>query len=498
MTLRFGKGVLFGLALFVSMIAQGTPFVEREFRGLWVATVDNIDWPSKPGLSTAQQKSELLAILDRAVKLRLNVIVLQVRPGCDAMYDSPLEPWSEYLTGQMGRAPSPYYDPLAFAVEEAHKRGLELHAWFNPFRARIRDSKSPVSRNHVTMTHPGLVRTYGKYLWLDPTLQATRDYSLNVIMDAVRRYDIDGVHFDDYFYPYRETISPTSKIEIDFPDDVSWAHYQKSGGKLSRNDWRRDNVTMFVRSVYDAIKKEKPWVKFGIAPFGIWQPKHPAGIEGFNSYDVLYCDSRLWLANGWVDYLAPQLYWPVAQKAQSFPVLLNWWEEQNTHHRLLCPGMMLGGWKNVSSDARELTNEITATRHQPGAVGDIFWHSKPLMADHAGVAEALRKSYSRPALVPACPWLEGTGPARPVLTVRESRREMKLSWTDITGTVWQWVVWKKSGTHWSTEILPAGQTKEIVPIRSGFMRPDVIEVAAVSRYGNVSEAAVFNTARLER
>jgi uncharacterized lipoprotein YddW (UPF0748 family) len=273
-----------------SLALAEAPPVEREFRGLWVATVDNVDWPSKRGLTTREQKEELTGILDLAVKLNMNAIVLQVRPCCDAIYDSKIEPWTEYLTGQMGKAPRPYYDPLAFAVEEAHKRGLELHAWFNPYRARIKDSKSPVSRNHVSVTHPELVRSYGKYLWLDPTEQATRDYSLSVIMDVVRRYDIDGVHFDDYFYPYPEKAA--NNIEMDFPDDASWRRYQKTGGKMSRNDWRRDNVNQFVQAVYEGIKQEKPWVKFGISPFGIWQPKYPAGIAGFNSYDKLYCDSR--------------------------------------------------------------------------------------------------------------------------------------------------------------------------------------------------------------
>jgi len=192
---------------------------------------------SKPGLTTRQQQLEWIIILDRAVRMHLNVIVLQVRPCCDAIYDSKIEPWSEYLTGQMGRAPQPYYDPLAFAIEEAHKRGLELHAWFNPYRAHVRASKSPISRNHVSVTHPSLVRTYGKYLWLDPTVPATRDYSLSVIMDVVRRYDIDGVHFDDYFYPYPEK---SGDVEVEFPDDASWARYQKTGGKMSRNDWRRE------------------------------------------------------------------------------------------------------------------------------------------------------------------------------------------------------------------------------------------------------------------
>lgn len=486
-------------ALSSSGQTRGLPEVPREFRGLWIATVGNVDWPSKAGLSTSQQKDELLAILDRAVSLHLNVIVLQVRPSCDAMYDSRIEPWSEYLTGQMGRAPAPYYDPLAFAVEQAHKRGLELHAWFNPYRARLRESKSPVAHNHVSLTHPEIVRTYGKYLWLDPTEAETRAYSLSVIMDVVRRYDIDGVHFDDYFYPYRETAGPNSKVELDFPDDASWSRYLKTGGKMSRSDWRRENVNLFVKEVYDGIKKEKPWVKFGISPFGIWQPKHPPGIAGFNSFDVLYCDSRKWLADGWVDYCAPQLYWPVAQKAQSFPVLLKWWTEQNINHRVLCPGMKVEGWKGINNEARELTTEIVTTRRQPGASGDILWHSKPLMADHAGIADALLKSvYDEPALAPAYPWLEKNAPARPVLSLQERGREVQMSWRETSGPVWQWVVRRKTGNRWTTKILPGAEIREVVAETTRGAPPEIIAVSAVSRCGNISEAAVFNTAHLER
>jgi uncharacterized lipoprotein YddW (UPF0748 family) len=477
-------------------VAAETPAVEREFRGLWVATVDNIDWPSKRGLITREQKAELTAILDRAVEVNLNVIVLQVRPSCDAMYDSKIEPWSEYLTGQMGRAPRPYYDPLAFAVEEAHKRGLELHAWFNPFRARFRNLKTPVSRNHVSVTHPDLVRTYGSFLWLDPAEPGARDYSLSVIMDVVRRYDIDGVHFDDKILPYPEK---TGGRELEFPDDASWERYQTTGGKMSRNDWRRENVNLFVQAVYEGIKREKPWVKFGISPFGIWQPGHPAGITGFDSYDKLYCDSRKWLANGWLDYLAPQLYWPAAQKAQSFPVLLNWWAEQNTRHRLLIAGMKVSGWKGIENEARETTNEIALTRRQPGASGEVLWHSKPLLANHAGVADALRKGvYGEPALVPACTWLGNASPARPVLTARENGREIKLDWKEGSGGVWQWVVRKKTGGRWTTEILPGGQTKEVVPDGDGAAPPEIVAVSAVNRCGNVGEAAVFNTGHLEK
>ncbi|MGP8199998.1 MAG: glycoside hydrolase family 10 protein [Limisphaerales bacterium] len=477
--------------------AEALPAVEREFRGLWVATVDTadgVDWPSKRTLTTREQKAELTAILDRAVELHLNVIVFQVRGNCDAMYDSKIEPWSEYLTGQMGRAPQPYYDPLAFAVEEAHKRGLELHAWFNPYRVHSRNFKMPVSSNHVSVTHFGLVRTYGKFLWLDPTEPGTRDYSLSVIMDVVRRYDIDGVHFDDHFYPDPEK---EGGRELQFPDEASWWRYQKTGGKMSRNDWRRENVNMLVRAVSEGIKREKPWVKFGISPFGIWRPNQPRGITGLDAYDKLCGDARTWLAEGWVDYLAPQLYWPAADKPHAFAALLKWWAGQNTRHRLLLAGMRVGGWAGIIDEARETTNEIALTRRQAGTSGEILWHSTLLLTHRSGVAEALRKGvYAEPALVPACAWLGSGVPARPVLTARQNGRDITLKWKEDPGRAWQWVVRRKTGSRWTTEILPGTRTEEVVPAEAGIR--DIIAISAVDRYGNMSEAAMFHTDLLDK
>ena len=242
------------------------PQPAREFRGAWLVTVANKDWPSKPGLPVAEQKAELTGLLDRAVQLKLNAIIFQVRPSCDAMYASAIEPWSEYLTGTMGEAPQPFYDPLAFAIEEAHKRGLELHAWFNPFRALHPQGKSPVAPNHISRTHPEFVCQYGSQLWLDPGEPSVRAYVLRVILDVVRRYDVDGVQLDDYFYPYPE--KDTSGRELAFPDEASWGKYGLSS-RLSRDDWRRANINWFVQGVYQNIKAAKPWVKFGISPFGI-------------------------------------------------------------------------------------------------------------------------------------------------------------------------------------------------------------------------------------
>jgi uncharacterized lipoprotein YddW (UPF0748 family) len=469
------------------------PPVRREFRGIWAATVNNIDWPSKPGLDSAAQKQELLALLDRAAALRFNAVILQVRPDCDAFYESGIEPWSEYLTGRMGQPPAPFYDPLAFAVAEAHKRGLELHAWFNPFRARHRDLKKPAAANHITVKHPEWVRPYGHFLWLDPAEPGAREYSLSVVMDVVHRYDIDGVHFDDYFYPYPESADGR---EIAFPDGAPWRRYQEQRGKMSRADWRRENVNQFVHAVYRAIKTEKPWVKFGVSPFGIWRSSHPPQITGFDAYDKIYCDSRKWLQEGWLDYCAPQLYWPVGRKGQSFPVLLQWWAAQNTRHRHLWPGMKLDGWNGVSDPARELEFEIDLTRRQTGASGEILYHARALLRPGNGEEDILRtRIYSAPALPPASPWLGNNLPAQPLFQAAMTHEGLKLSWQSVGGAVRLWVLQKKAGGHWTTEILPGTSTGQTITAGPAAPLPEEIAISAADRCDNLSVPAVFQAAR---
>ena len=460
----------------------------REFRGAWVASVGNINWPSQSGLTTAQQKAELTAILDRAVQLRLNAILLQVRPACDALYNSKYEPWSEYLTGRMGAAPRPFYDPLAFAVGEAHRRGLELHAWFNPFRARDAKSKSPISLNHISRTRPQLVKPYGTQLWLDPGEQAVRDYSVNVILDVVRRYDIDGVHLDDYFYPYKEKNG--SGGYKDFPDWPSWKRYLSSGGKLGREDWRRENVNTFVQRLYQAIKREKQFVKFGISPFGIWRPGYPEQIKGLDAYAQLYADSRKWLMQGWLDYCAPQLYWAINAKEQSYPVLLRWWAEQNVKGRHLWPGNSLGAGGD-KGNAREILQQVQLTRKQAGASGNIYWSMKPLLEKGESVASVLlREAYAEPSLVPSSPWLDRIPPGKPQLLIGDSSGSprIKLDWRPRgQEKVWLWVLQTQRAGVWVTDILPGGQSSLVL---NASAPPEFIALTAIDRCGNASPPVV--------
>lgn len=463
--------------------AADPPAVPREFRGVWVATVANIDWPSKKGLPAAQQQAELRALLDRAVALKLNAIVFQVRPMCDALYKSDLEPWSEFLTGTLGKDPG--YDPLELAVAEAHARGLELHAWFNPYRAKTPTSTSAVPDSHLVKKQPDLAKPYGKHFWLNPTNPEVADHSLKVILDVVRRYDVDGVHLDDYFYPYTENDGAGKPIP--FPDDDTWAAYQKAGGKLSRDDWRRDAVDRFVERLYAGVKKEKKWVQVGISPFGIWRPGNPPGIEGFDQFGKLYADPKKWFREGWVDYLTPQLYWPIAQTKQSYPKLLAWWAEQNPKKRHLWPGNIPSRvtGKEKGWPPSEIADQIKATRAQPGATGNIHFSMKPLMHNTGGVADAIAKVYQTPALVPASPWLDNQPPAKPTVIWDAERKEVRVK--PVGEPVRLFVIHKRTGDQWSTTLQPADGARAI-NVRF-VAAPDEVRVSVIDRVGNEGPAA---------
>jgi uncharacterized lipoprotein YddW (UPF0748 family) len=482
--------------------AKIAPRVEREFRGVWVATVANIDWPTKPGLSTELQKKEALAILDTVVALRLNAIVLQVRPHCDAMYESRLEPWSYYLTGVQGKAPDPYYDPLLFWVEEAHKRGLELHAWFNPYRAHIAKG-GEVTDSSIIKKRPGLAKALkdGMY-WLDPAKKEVQDHSYGVVMDVVRRYDIDGVHFDDYFYPYGDG---------SFPDDDTWAEYQKSGGSLLREDWRRAGVNAFIERVYDGIKKEKPHVKFGLSPFGIGRPGNPPSIQGFDQYSNLYADALLWLHEGWIDYWSPQLYWAINQIPQSFPVLLGGWVKENVKERHIWPGMYTVSYLRGATNEKgvdEIFNQIMIERGFVNeAPGHIHFSMKGFLKDSSTLNAGLKSGpYQKMALVPPSPWLDDEAPLVPGLeTSLVNDTVVALTWShENPADVFRWVVYYKYSNAWEYTILNSQEKSYALPLsRAVLERPRArrgeqptvttrvetlsnIAISAVDRTGNES------------
>lgn len=459
-----------------SSVEDQIPGPRREFRAVWVATVANIDWPSKKNLTPDEQRAEAIAILDKVAELNLNAVVLQVRPAADALYKSDLEPWSEYLTGTAGKAPEPFYDPLEFWVAESHKRGIQLHCWFNPYRAWHPSGKTAVPDNHIVKARPDLVKKLGNdgYYWMDPAEPEVQKISREVMLDVVRRYDIDGVHMDDYFYPYS-----SYNDEKPFPDDESWARYQASGGKLSRDDWRRKAVDDFVRDLYAGIKAEKKQVQFGISPFGIWRPGYPSDIRGLDQYAVLYADAKLWLNEGWLDYFTPQLYWPIGREAQSYPLLLQWWASENTMGRHLWPGNSISGVKKDDPNtAQETVNQILVTRGNPGSTGNVLFSMKSLTADN-GLAEKLKGGvYSRKALPPASPWLDNRAPAAPTV----SRSGDSLTWTPAAGEQPFWyVVYTRTEKGWENTVVPAGTTTMALPV-------GVTEAAvtSVDRLGNES------------
>lgn len=468
----------------------------REFRGVWISTVSNIDWPSRAGLPTEKQKQELIAMLDKAVELNLNAIILQVRPSADAIYPSKLEPWSQYLTGQMGKAPEPFYDPLQFAIDEAHRRGLQLHVWFNPYRVRLPGARGPATPDHSSEARKNIVRKYGDYLWFDPGEPEAVEHFINVLTDVVKRYDVDGVHIDDYFYPYQVT-DDAGKV-VPFPDDASYKRAMRRGPKLERDDWRRQNVNQLIERMYEEVKRLKPHVQVGISPFGIWRPGNPPGIVGLDQYSTLYADAKLWLQEGWLDYMTPQLYWQIDSKGQSYPKLLAWWAEQNVKHRNLWPGNFTSRIRRSTEtpetptawSAEELVHQIEATRAQPGATGNIHFSMKALMQNYDGIADKLKDGvYAEPALVPESPWLDRTTPPKPNVSARKTDQaiavEMKLPRDK---SPWQWLVQVQTSDGWKYAIVPGQQTSYFLPLDAG---SDVkaVTVSAVSRLGRLGRPA---------
>lgn len=482
------------------------PPVPREFRGVWIATVDNMDWPSRPGLPVDSQKAELLALLDRAAAMRLNAVIFQVRPEADAMYRSPYEPWSAYLTGTMGKAPSPAWDPLAFAVAAAHERGLELHAWFNPFRARYRNQHSRAAKNHVSRTMPAVVKRYGPYLWMDPGEPAVQNLTDKVIVDVVKRYDIDGVHLDDYFYPYPER--DRRGREIPFPDNRSWQRYERSGGPLSRDDWRRQNVDRFIERLSHDIRAAKPWVRFGVSPFGIWRPGAPAPIQGFDAWEQLYADSRRWIEKGWVDYLTPQLYWAEGAPQQRFSTLLDWWAERNAFGRHLWPGLAAYKVTNTGAvhwPAREIVDQVRIARDQTGVDGQVHFNISALIQNTDSVANRLAAGpYAIPSLVPASPWLSSGSRVPPDVTRTDRGDAIVLdiqaagAHSDGSGTAappvdrW-WLVRARYPDGWRETVADASVATITLPADGGRL-PDMVAVNGIDLAG-VESRAVVTTSR---
>ncbi|WP_205512972.1 family 10 glycosylhydrolase [Longitalea arenae] len=438
--------------LCVAAFAQNTP--KREFRGAWIATYSNIDWPNR-SQTPAQQQAALLNILDHHKATGLTALFIQVRSQCDAMYASAIEPWSADLTGTQGKMPEPYWDPMQFAIEECHKRGIEFHAWLNPYRAAGNSNNIPsFAANHVTKTHPEWLLSQSTLRILDPGLPAVRDYVTSVITDIVHRYDVDGIHFDDYFYP-----SPPGAGVTPINDSASFAADPR--GFTVKADWRRDNVNLLIARVYDSIRSIKPWVKFGVSPSGIYRnstnPEIGSATSGLEHYTSLFADTRKWIQQGWVDYLCPQVYWYIGQPGANYGVVVPWWNN-NTYGRHMYIG--LAGYK-VNDPAQGVNwanpsmipNEVRLNRSLANIHGQAVYNTSSMRsASKLGFRDSLRLFfYNKPALLPSMPWRDSVAPEKPVdvSAVKYGNDSVVLKWTkpvssDPLNKAWQFVVYRST------------------------------------------------------
>ena len=383
----------------------------RELRGVWISTVNNGTWPSKTALGASAAKAELLTIFDALALAHMNTVFFQVRPESDALYASALEPWSRFLSGVQGTDPG--WDPLAFAVAEGHARGLEVHAWVNPYRG-LANAAVTAAANHVTRTLSKFAYVYGTpaVVWMDPGAPEVRAHIIAVLRDIVKRYDVDGIHFDDYFYPYPNGTP--------FPDASSYALYTDAGGVLSLGDWRRDNVNTLVREASVMIAAERPDVRFGVSPFGIYRPGTPPGITGLDAYDAIYCDPVKWMAEGWVDYLVPQLYWPSTKQGQEFGKLVTWWAGLAKGGRSVFAGhdlSLLGTSPAWPLDEFRTEMKLSRAERPRGLRGNVFFTARPLVDDKLGVRTAfLGEFWSSPSLTPPLATAQNAAFAPPRVT----------------------------------------------------------------------------------
>ena len=373
--------------LIVCLITAVGSLSAEDMQGAWIASVFNINFPSKPGLTAATQQDEIRSLLDAAVSAGLNSVFVQVRPESDALYRSSHEPWSRFLTGTQGRDPG--YDPLQVFITEAKSRGLEVHAWINPYRAAA-DAKIACSSSHVSRRMSQHIRKVDNLLWLDPGVKEVRDHIVLVVKEIVTKYDIAGVHFDDYFYPY-----PKRGIATPFPDDKTYKAYKNGGGRMNRSDWRRDNVNQLIKSVSQTVHAARPGAVFGVSPFGIYTKGQPSDVKtGVDQYGQLFCDSLRWMREGWVDYLSPQLYWTV-EGPQSFRSLLTWWRRPKVNPKgvAICPGIAVDRMRSHGWAASEIQAqlELEASISPRNSGGFIMWNIKALQRDTKGVRAVINK-----------------------------------------------------------------------------------------------------------
>ena len=409
------------LALFLAtgvgaQIQQQSPYPKREFRGAWIQAVNG----QFRGIPTEKLKQTLIDQLNSLQGAGINAIIFQVRPEADALYASQLEPWSRFLTGVQGQAPSPYWDPMQFMIDECHKRGMEFHAWINPYRVKT-SLKSELSANHLYNIHPEWFVTYNNQLFFDPALPESRRHICMVVADIVSRYDVDAIHMDDYFYPY-----PAKGM--DFPDDASFARY--GGGFTNRADWRRSNVNILIQKIHETIRGLKPWVKFGISPFGIYrnEKNDPLGSKtnGLQNYDDLYADVLLWARNGWVDYNIPQIYWQIGHPAADYETLVKWWAKNTENRPLFIGQSVMNTIQNAdpkNPSMNQLPRKMALERAYQTIGGSCQWPASAVVENAGKYRDALVQEYHKyPALVPVFDFMDDKAPGKV--------RKVKKVWTE--------------------------------------------------------------------
>ena len=421
--------VLLALVLTIATEAQ-----KREMRGAWIQCVNG----QFQGMGTEKMQQTLTYQLDELQKDGVNTIIFQVRPECDALYESKLEPWSRFLTGKQGQAPSPYWDPLQWMINECHKRGMELHAWINPYRAKTKTTKQLAS-NHIAVRKPMNCFSYDDLFILNPGIAENRDYICEVAKDIVSRYDVDGIHMDDYFYPY-----PVKGETI--PDEEQFRQF--NNGIKDINDWRRYNVNLFIEQFYKTVHATKPWVKVGISPFGIYRNKKssPIGSEtnGTQNYDDLYADILLWVNNGWLDYNVPQIYWEIGNKAADYETLIKWWSQHASGRPLIIGEDVERTVKYPdpqNANSHQLPAKMRLHRQLPAVKGTVLWYAKAAVDNVGNYGTALRNNYWRyPALQPSMAFISDKAPKKVT--------KVKPVWTS-DGYVLFWTAPK--GKDWKDE-----------------------------------------------
>ena len=469
-------------------------YPKRELRGAWIATVANIDWPSSNQETSGEQIAELKKIFDKLHAAGINTVFFQVRTECDALYDSPYEPWAYWLTGQQGKAPSPYYDPLKLAIKEAHSRGMEIHAWLNPLRVMKKDDDFPLSKDNIYYTHPGWILKFGRYKMLNPGIPAVRSYVAKIVGYIVRRYNVDGIHFDDYFYPY------TPKIRRE--DRHTFLKY--NNGIKNINNWRRDNINRLIEQVHDTIEAVSPKVEFGVSPFGIIRNEY-ADTKGFEAYNVLYCDPLIWIKNKTVDYLIPQLYWEIGNKWASYKNLLLWWASAaDGVHLYIGNYATKMASPNYRGNRDELEKQLRINRQIIRVDGTVFYSAKAIVNNYSGLADSLKTYFKYLSLIPADSKKDSIPPLSPYnITVEDSNGLVTINWRKPAeasdgDSAFLFVVYCfKPGENINTDnaerilkVLPGGKAEFEYQERDKAKGQYVYAVTSVDRSGNESAPAI--------